>query len=172
MAPDEKARILAVDDTEDNLELIRDLFADLPYELDTARDAKTAMDLAREVVPDLFILDVQMPEMDGYELCQRLREGPDTQRTPIIFLTAQRVSGADAARGLGVGARDYITKPFSPQELLARVHTVLRVEAERREVEWDLKTQAADLGILTEPSRSRGLQPARPSEPGLSFRFC
>ena len=88
MNPNENVRILVVDDTEDNLDLICDVFADLPYELLTARNAEDALDIAHRDHLHLAILDVQMPDVDGYDLCKRLRTMPDMRRFPVIFLTA------------------------------------------------------------------------------------
>ncbi|WP_084039133.1 response regulator transcription factor [Demequina sp. NBRC 110053] len=116
-------RILVVDD-EDNLRTM--LAAALKYEgyaVAQARDGAEGLRAVREGQPDLIILDVMMPTMDGFAMCRRLREGGD--RTPIIFLTA-RDSAADKVEGLTIGADDYLDKPFNLDELVARVEAVSR----------------------------------------------
>ncbi len=133
MKSNERPRILAVDDVADNLELIREILDGEPYELVTACGADEAMKLAREGCPDVAILDVQMPEMDGYELCRRLREEFSFRCLPVIFLTAHRTSSQDVVHGLDLGACDYVTKPFDANELLARVRAAVRQGSEREQ---------------------------------------
>ena len=94
------------------------------YDVITASDGQEALDRAGERPPDLAVLDVMMPKVDGYGVTERLRQAPETARTPIILLTA-RVQEADVARGFEVGADDYLKKPFSPAELRARVQAIL-----------------------------------------------
>ena len=89
-----------------------------------ARDGEEALALALEHTPDLAVLDVMMPKLDGYEVTQRLRKEEATRAMPVILLTA-RAQEADVARGFEAGADDYIRKPFSPQELRARVQAIL-----------------------------------------------
>lgn len=140
-----KIRILAVDDTQDNLDLICEVFAEPPYEIVTAQNAEQALKLARSERMDLAIVDVQMPDVDGYELCRRLRALPDAQRLPVIFLTAENTSTNYAVQGLDLGARDYITKPFDATELRARVRAVLRADREHEEKQSAFKASAAEL---------------------------
>lgn len=121
--------ILAVDDHQDNLDLLSEILQLDHYELLTAGDADTALELARAHKPDLAILDVEMPAVDGYELCRRLRAELSHWELPIIFLTARCTDPADAARGLDLGACDYVTKPFDARELRARVRAALRGRA-------------------------------------------
>jgi DNA-binding response OmpR family regulator len=128
--------ILAVDDLQDNLDLLCEIFEDDPYRILTARDAEQAMKLARQHTPDLAILDVQMPDVNGYELCQAFRDTLRTQRMPVIFLTAQNTRSEDAVHGLDLGACDYVTKPFNKEELRARVRSILRTA---REHEQDIR---------------------------------
>lgn len=127
------ARILVVDDLQDNLDLLSEVFEDEPYELVMAADAQAALDLAREASPDLAILDVEMPDTDGFELCRRLRALLPQRRLPILFLTARCTTPAEAAHGLELGACDYVTKPFDAEELKARVRAALRARAEHAE---------------------------------------
>ncbi len=123
--------ILVVDDSQDNLDLMVEVLEDGPWRVTTARDAEIALKLASEAVFDLLILDVHMPDVDGFELCRRLRREPDIRNVPIIFLTAERTSRASVIEGLDRGGYDYIVKPFDRAELLARVRVMLHLrEAE------------------------------------------
>jgi DNA-binding response OmpR family regulator len=120
----EQPVVLAADDDEDILELIAFRLEHSGYTVLQARDGQEALDLARTTRPDLAVLDVMMPRIDGIEVTRRLRENDSTTRIPIILLTA-RTQEADVQRGFDAGADDYIRKPFSPQELSARVQAIL-----------------------------------------------
>jgi DNA-binding response OmpR family regulator len=120
----EQPVVLAADDDEDILELIAFRLERSGYTVLQARDGEEALELARASLPDLAVLDVMMPKIDGFELTRRLRENEATNRIPIILLTA-RAQEADIQRGFDAGADDYIRKPFSPQELRARVQAIL-----------------------------------------------
>jgi DNA-binding response OmpR family regulator len=123
-AVDARPVILAADDDEDILELVTFRLERSGYTVVQARDGEEAFQLAREKQPDLAVLDVMMPKMDGFELTRRLRADETTSRIPIILLTA-RAQDADLQQGFDAGADDYIRKPFSPQELRARVQSIL-----------------------------------------------
>ena len=114
--------ILVVDDEERLVSLVRAYLAQEGFRVVTARDGREALFAARQARPDLVILDLMMPEMDGWEFIRLHRKERDT---PIIVLTA-RVEETDRVLGLELGADDYVTKPFSPRELVARVRAVLR----------------------------------------------
>jgi len=116
--------VLAADDDEDILELLVFRLERSGYSVLQARDGEEALELAREAKPDLAVIDVTMPKLDGFELTRRLRAEEVTRRMPIILLTA-RTQDADLERGFDTGADDYLRKPFSPQELSARVHAIL-----------------------------------------------
>jgi DNA-binding response OmpR family regulator len=116
--------ILAADDDEDILELVTFRLERSGYTVVQARDGEEAFQLAKDTKPDLAVLDVMMPKMDGFELTRRLRAEETTSRIPIILLTA-RAQDADLQQGFDAGADDYIRKPFSPQELRARVQSIL-----------------------------------------------
>jgi DNA-binding response OmpR family regulator len=116
--------VLVADDDHDILTLVRFRLERAGYEVIQARDGEEAVRLAVEHEPDLAVLDVMMPKLDGYEATKQLRGHETTSRLPVILLTA-RVQEADVARGFEAGADDYVKKPFSPQELSARVQAVL-----------------------------------------------
>jgi DNA-binding response OmpR family regulator len=116
--------VLAADDDEDILELITFRLERSGYTVVQARDGEEAWNKARDSKPDLAVLDVMMPKLDGFELTRRLRADEATRRIPIILLTA-RAQDADVQQGFDAGADDYIRKPFSPQELRARVQAIL-----------------------------------------------
>jgi len=116
--------VLAADDDEDILELVAFRLERSGYSVLRARDGQQALDLALEEQPDLALLDVMMPKLDGIEVTRRLRAETATSRMPIILLTARAQDG-DIERGFEAGATDYIRKPFSPRELRMRVQSVL-----------------------------------------------
>jgi DNA-binding response OmpR family regulator len=120
----EQPIILAADDDEDILELVAFRLERSGYTVLRARDGEQAFELAREAKPDLAVLDVMMPKLDGFEVTRRLRADEATSRMPIILLTA-RAQDADLQRGFDAGADDYVRKPFSPQELQMRVQSIL-----------------------------------------------
>ena len=124
------ARILVVEDERDIADFIARGLILKGYEVDAAHDGEEALALARERRPDLVVLDLMLPRVDGIEVCRRLRAASDV---PIIILTA-RDSVADKVRGLDAGADDYVTKPFAFDELLARVRAALRRKADAGEV--------------------------------------
>ena len=116
--------VLAADDDEDILELVAFRLERSGYTVLRASDGEEALRVALEAKPDLAVLDVMMPKLDGYELTRRLRAEDATSRMPIILLTA-RSQDADVQAGFDAGADDYLRKPFSPQELRARVQAIL-----------------------------------------------
>jgi DNA-binding response OmpR family regulator len=115
-------RILVVDDERRLVQVVRGYLEEAGYEVVTANNGREALFVAREQQPNLIILDLMMPELDGWEFIRQHRRERDT---PIIMLTA-RVEDADKVTGLELGADDYVTKPFSPRELVARVRALLR----------------------------------------------
>ena len=124
----ERATILVVDDTPDNLAFMSGLLKDT-YRIKIANNGEKAISIARsQTPPDLILLDIMMPGMDGYEVCQILKSDNQTKHIPIIFLTAKS-EVEDERKGLELGAADYITKPVSPPILLARVKTQLILKA-------------------------------------------
>ena len=116
--------VLIADDDDDIRDLVAFRLDRAGYEVLRAGDGQQALDLAKEHHPDLAVLDVMMPKLTGYDVTRELRADSATSRIPVILLTA-RVQEADVARGFEAGADDYVKKPFSPQELKARVQAVL-----------------------------------------------
>lgn len=121
-----ESRILIADDTVRNLQILGDVLEREGYQINVARDGRQAIDIATKVKPNLILLDVMMPEMDGFDVCGALKGAPETAGIPIIFLTA-KVETEDIVRGFELGAVDYITKPFNTTELLVRVRTHLSI---------------------------------------------
>ena len=113
-------KILSVDDEPDALEVLGFNLKNAGYEVTTADDGDTALKKARQQLPDLILLDLMLPEIDGLEVCKLLRRDTATSGIPIIMLTA-KASEIDRVVGLELGADDYVTKPFSPRELVLRV---------------------------------------------------
>jgi two-component system phosphate regulon response regulator PhoB len=152
-----KAKILAADDEPDALELIEVNLKGAGYEVITAADGQEALQKARNLMPDLILLDIMLPEMDGLEVCKALRRDAATARLPIIMLTA-RTAEIDRVLGLELGADDYITKPFSPRELVLRVKNLLKRAA--AEPAGPERIQFGDLVI--DPSRHRVTYQGKP----------
>ena len=119
--------VLVVDDHPLNLELIEGCLADVDCRVITATDGIEALELVKKDRPDLVLLDVMMPRMDGYEVCRRLKDSPEGKLLPVVMVTALGQI-ADRVRGLEVGADDFIVKPIERVELVARVRSLLRVK--------------------------------------------
>ena len=116
--------VLAADDDDDILELVTFRLERSGFTVLQAHDGEQALELAQAARPDLAVLDVMMPKLDGFEVTRRLRADERTRRIPVILLTA-RAQDADVQQGFEAGADDYLRKPFSPQELRARVQAIL-----------------------------------------------
>jgi DNA-binding response OmpR family regulator len=115
-------KVLVVDDEDNVCELVRLYLSKEGYEVLKAHDGLTGMEMVKKEKPDVIILDIMLPEMNGWEMCRQIRQ---TFNVPIIMLTA-RTDEVDRIMGLEMGADDYVTKPFSPRELVARVRAILR----------------------------------------------
>jgi two-component system phosphate regulon response regulator PhoB len=122
--PNVKQRILVVDDEPEAVELVEFNLKQAGYAVSTAADGAEALKKARSQTPDLIVLDVMLPEMDGFEICKALRLEATTAKVPVIMLTA-KAAEIDRVLGLELGADDYLTKPFSPRELMLRVKKIL-----------------------------------------------
>ena len=119
--------VLVVDDMPDNLRLMSDLLKDV-YNVKVSRSGETAIDIVNSYIqPDLILLDIMMPEMDGYEVCSHLKSNPKTEKIPVIFLSSKN-EVSDETKGFELGAVDYITKPISPSIVLSRVKTHLEMK--------------------------------------------
>ena len=138
------ASILVIEDDTDLCELLEYNLTRDGYSVTTLEKLNDAVSTVERERPDLIILDVMLPDGDGFEFCRRLRADPRTRRIPLLFLTA-RSQEVDRVLGLEIGGDDYITKPFSPRELLARVKAHLRREEDRGE---DAAGVAAEYGPL------------------------
>lgn len=123
----EQGVILIVDDTPTNLDMLLDFLEAAGFKVVVAEDGERALGLAEYAPPDLILLDILMPGIDGFETCRRLKANPATQEIPIIFLTAVS-DNVDKVKGLNLGAVDYITKPLNHEEVLARVNTHVRLQ--------------------------------------------
>lgn len=117
--------MLVVDDEEPILELLKYNLEKEGYSVETATDGMKAVEMARKFLPDLVLLDIMMPVMDGVEACRRIREIPEIQKTFIIFLTARSEEYSEVA-AFDVGADDYITKPIKPRALISRIQAIFR----------------------------------------------
>ena len=124
--------VLIVDDTETNLDILVETLGE-DFEIAVAMDGHSALELAAAQPPDLILLDIMMPGLDGYEVCRRLKADPATAGIPVIFLTAL-TDVADKTRGFASGGVDYVTKPFEPSEVQARVRTHLALRLARQEL--------------------------------------
>ena len=140
-------QILIVDDNPENLDILQARLASHGYEILTARDGEEALATAREKRPDLILLDIMMPKLDGIEVCRRLKADPALPFTPIIMVTA-RADSQDIVRGLEAGSDEYLTKPVDQAALVARIKSMLRIKALHDRVQEQsaqLEAQAAEL---------------------------
>ena len=135
--------ILVVDDTPENLELLDEALRNR-YRVKVALSGERALALAQAEPPDLILLDVNMPGMDGYEVCKRLKASPRTAAIPVIFITA-RTDRTDERQGLELGAVDYVTKPISVPVVLARVRTQLALYTQQRTLEETVRNRTQQL---------------------------
>ena len=127
-------RILLVDDTMENIQVAGTILKDNGYQLNIARDGKQALKVCEKTTPDLILLDIMMPEMDGFECCEKLKADEKMKDIPVIFLTANTET-ADIVKGFEKGAVDYIFKPFNAPELLSRINTHLSLRKAHLDLE-------------------------------------
>jgi DNA-binding response OmpR family regulator len=146
-------RIFVVEDEEDIARLIRHNLQAAGYDVQTFLNGSTVVAQALREQPSLFLLDVMLPGMDGFDLCRQIRLTTALAKTPVIFLTA-KTDESDRVKGLELGGDDYITKPFSPRELIARIRTVLRTQRETPPPEilkiGDLEIDASSMTVRVE----------------------
>jgi two-component system, NtrC family, sensor kinase len=158
------SRILIVEDTPANIQVLTATLKERSYQISVATNGQQALDVVARVQPDLILLDVVMPEMDGFETCRRLKASEQWRQIPVIFLTA-KTETPDIVKGFELGAVDYVGKPFNAHELLARVNTHLMIDRLHRENERlllesqrsfeDLRAAQARL-LLSETTASQG----------------
>jgi signal transduction histidine kinase/FixJ family two-component response regulator len=142
--PERKPLVLIADDEQNAVKLLTRVLERDGYLVESARDGLSALEKARELLPDLILLDVQMPHLNGFEVTARLREDPATARIPVIFVTAAAREPSDVAHGLQLGADDYIRKPYDYHELIARASSKMRA----RQLEDRLQRRSEELEAL------------------------
>lgn len=126
-------KLLIVDDRPTNLRILSDVLAQAGYETRTATDARQAWQAIEDDMPDLVLLDVRMPDVDGYEVCRQIKENPGTHEIPVIFMSALD-DLQDKMKGFSAGGVDYVTKPFQVEEMLARIETHLALRSMQRQL--------------------------------------
>ena len=124
-SPKDNKKLLLIDDDPNLILLVKDYLEFRGYNVDTAENGREALEVLDNVVPDMIICDIMMPEMDGYSLVKHIREEPTTNRIPVLFLSAKGQS-QDKVKGLNEGADVYMSKPFEPEELVAQVESSLK----------------------------------------------
>jgi DNA-binding response OmpR family regulator len=167
-----RGKILVIDDAEPNLRLLHALLTGAGYEVVTAANGTAGLAAASRENPDLVLLDIMMPDLTGYEVCQRLRAAPETRQTPIVFLTALHEM-EDHVKGMDVGGDDVLTKPINKLELLTRVKSLLRLRMvslevqQQRQIIHDLLkayvSEEAAQRYLADPSSLSSLDQLKPS---------
>lgn len=171
-----KSKILVVDDEPEAVELVDFNLKQAGFDVVSAADGTEALKKARSVLPNLIVLDLMLPEVDGLEVCKMLRRDPATSKIPIVMLTA-KAAEIDRVLGLELGADDYITKPFSPRELVLRVKKILQrgtnpeeakdklqfgellIDTPRHQVSWrgkKIELTATEFKLLTVLAQRRG----------------
>ena len=130
---DGRVKIMVVDDTPDNLKLLQEMLGAKGYYVFASPDGKMALNAAAKTPPDLILLDIIMPEMDGFEVCERLKADPALREIPVIFISALDHT-TDKVKAFAVGGVDYVTKPFEFEEVHARVETHLKIRSLQRQL--------------------------------------
>lgn len=146
--------ILVADDEKHIVQLVKLYLTNEGYRVETAADGQEALDKAKRLQPDLVVLDLMMPRLDGWEVCRRLRK---ESNVPVIMLTA-RTDDVDKIVGLELGADDYVTKPFNPRELVARVKAVLRRSQANRDQDVTIDTGNIHIDLARHDVRVAGKQ--------------
>ncbi len=138
-----ECNVMIVDDTEENVDLLVEALGEY-FDLSVAMDGESALNKIIQTPPDLILLDIMMPGIDGYEVCRRLKKDPNTQKIPVVFLTAMGQE-ENEAKGLSLGAIDYITKPFSPDLVKSRVSNHLLLKLHQDKLEGLVKKRTVQL---------------------------
>jgi CheY-like chemotaxis protein len=131
---EQKLKVLVVDDYAENVELLQELLETGGYDVSTAYDGEQALKKVAHEIPDLILLDIMMPKMDGYQVCEALRNQEKTREIPIIFVTAKTEVKDWTHAIFNVGVNSYITKPINPRKLLDKVKSVLKMKRSRDEL--------------------------------------
>jgi phosphate regulon transcriptional regulator PhoB len=139
-------RVLVVEDEQDVAELLRYNMAKEGYDVVLAANGTEALRRAREVKPEVILLDIMVPQLNGWEVCRRLKQDPETRAIPVIMVTG-RVEEGDKVLGFEMGADDYVTKPFSPRELIARIRAAVRRGKNAEAADRKHHLKAGDLEI-------------------------
>src|SRR5829696_4421045 len=140
--------VLVADDEVNTTIMLQRIFEREGYQLEAVNDGISALAAAERLIPDLILLDIRMPGMNGFEVLRRLRENPVTTNIPTILVTANAREPADVALGLNLGADDYLYKPFAPQELVARAESKMKA----RQLEDALQRRSYELASLLQMS--------------------
>ena len=143
--------LLIVDDTEDNLDLLEFALKRKPLQMIRATSGAQCLELAEQDMPDVILLDIQMPEMDGYETFRRLRANPKTAKIPVVFLTAQKKDPESIEKGLALGVDEYLTKPIDVEELIVRTRMLVKLRRAQAELE---RMRADFMAMLVHDLRS------------------
>ncbi len=149
MRPNDSISILIVDDVPENLRLLTTILRQRGYRVRPVRESVQALEIARNNPPDMILLDIKMPQLDGFQVCERLKAEAVTRDIPIIFISALNDSAAKI-RALTGGGVDYITKPIQPEEVLARVETHLALRDLQRNLEAQVRQRTAELAQANE----------------------
>jgi len=157
MASMHKGTILVIDDEPDLIELVQFNLQKDGYEVIVAKNGQAGLEIAQKHLPDMIVLDLMMPGIDGLEVCRQLRSDARTRLIPMIMLTAKSAE-ADRIVGLELGADDYITKPFSPRELLARVRALLRRATSTQETPTVIRQADVMIDVTRHEVTSAGKQ--------------
>jgi PAS domain S-box-containing protein len=150
----EQYEILIVDDTPDSLELLRRMLKEIGYRVRPAANGRHALKSVAARLPDLILLDIKMPEMDGYEVCRRLKSNEQSRNVPVLFISAHGET-AKKVEGFKAGGVDFITKPFEREEVLARVETHLRLGNLTERLEQEVNQRTAELTLANQELRQQ-----------------
>lgn len=152
---DEKKYILIIDDSTTSLKHAQEMLKDT-YKLAMSKSGEQGLKFLKTVKPDLILLDINMPDMDGYEMLRELKKDPDTREIPVIFLTGEGNQESEL-KGFKMGAMDYITKPFIPEIVRSRIDRIIELDGLRKQLEGQVKMQSSQLESYKESSQRDGL---------------
>lgn len=156
LLPEEEMAIMVVDDVPENIQILGKILRDEGYKIAPATNGRRALEMIPKVKPDLVLMDVMMPEMDGFEACRRMKESAEMKDIPVIFLSAKGES-EDVIQGFRYGGVDYIQKPFNSEELLVRVRNHLELVQSRRLIIRYMDEMGRQNALLQELALSDGL---------------